>query len=385
MCAYSAAAVEMLISVCRRSLGTYSTADLLPLENRDWRGVIAAARDHGLIGPVQSGLLTLAGTADDIRETIRTAVTAQVAQNLRLVYALIEICRGFRSRDIRYAVLKGPAVAILTSGRVGAREFTDLDVLVRSCDLHRARVLLTALGYTQLGNCIENVRRPGKRKDIAFFRESDGFIVELHWALTLPQMRFPFEATGIWNRLQTIHIQNDPIDTLGLEDTITALCIHGSVHGWQSLKWTYDIAQFVHNDFDAVDWRGLMSRSRTGGYNRALLTGIQLASLLFTVQIPELLNTLAPEAVSTSKLAERFRDVLSRNEPLSGVELITSMIQIHDRLWDRITLAAHVVTKRLRPTPADPITAAPIRLLSRIVRLLRSYGLGWLRAALVTR
>ena len=52
MPAYSTADIEMLLSVCRRNLGTADIPDDIRLDESGWRGVLAAALDHGLIGPL---------------------------------------------------------------------------------------------------------------------------------------------------------------------------------------------------------------------------------------------------------------------------------------------------------------------------------------------
>ena len=53
---------------------------------------------------------------------------------------------------------------------------------------------------------------------------------------------FLWRSTGIWERMETVLVFDEPIRTLNLEDTLIALCIHAAKHRWTSLKWTFDIA-----------------------------------------------------------------------------------------------------------------------------------------------
>ena len=376
--------VEMLVSACRLTLGTAVGPRGMPIDDGQWRGVLAAALDHGLIGPLERATKRHAPPAN-ILCSIQTAARVQTAQNLHFVAALIEIVRYFRSHGIEAVVLKGPAIAQITCGQLGIREFTDLDLLVRSDDLNRATFDLASLGYRRVCENVADSGGPHRQKDTPFVRDVDGVLVELHWNLNPRSARFPLEITGVWSRVQTVCIQNEEIHTLGLEDTLLALCIHGSIHGWASLKWVLDIARILQRKSDALDWDAALRRSTVAHCNRSLLAGIHLASFLFGVEAPEVVTAWIRRDTSAIKLAERLSVSLLSDRPLTDIELIALRIQMHERLWDRIVLVAGVLCRRLRPTAADPISARPLRFVLRFTRLLRFYGLGWLRSAIVAR
>ena len=141
--------------------------------------------------------------------------------------------------------------------------------------------MLEGLGYHP-SRTIDNLH---SEKDIQLFRELDDTLVELHWALNPPDSRFPLETTGIWERLETVQVFDEPVRTLNLEDTLIALCIHAAKHRWTSLKWTFDIAQIVTRKTDALDWDALLGRCAAVGCTRALLFSMQLASRLFATPI----------------------------------------------------------------------------------------------------
>ena len=137
--AYCAADIERLLLVCRKDLGAADAPDSITIAESGWHGLIAAAVDHGLIGPLYSTVSQIGPIPGEIVSVIRAHYLAQVAQNFHLTTALGEIVRNFRAAGIEVAVLKGPAVALMVYGGIAQREFTDLDLLVHPEDLTRAQ------------------------------------------------------------------------------------------------------------------------------------------------------------------------------------------------------------------------------------------------------
>jgi hypothetical protein len=367
--------------MCRRELGTDECQDTAVDPGR-WCGVLAAAKAHGLVGSLQSYAMKRPDVPRRVRDAIRSAWVLQAARNLQLTGALIEIIRKFREYGVEPVVLKGPAVALLASEGVLSRAFTDLDVLVHPEHHGRVLVALETLGYRQVNESL-NVRR---EKDIQCIRDADEVLVELHWALSPPYMRFPGEVAGMWARLQTVYFQNEFIRTLGLEDTLLCLCNHGCVHVWSSIKWVFDIACIVKRKAATLDWRELIERSRTAGCIRALLVGIQLASVLFGVKLPEMISDQVATDTSVKILVERLKMSLLGIRPLSQRDLAACRVQFHERFWGRLFVAVTMPVpelRRLLPETASPITSGPLRFVTRPVRLLHLYGRNWLRAALV--
>src|SRR5438128_1755270 len=106
MPSYGAADIEMLLLVCRRELGTTDAPDGPSIENDRWPGMLAAALDHGLIGPLQSAASKTPVVPPNVLGSIRTASFAQAVRNFQLTDALLEILRSFRDCTIEVVVLK---------------------------------------------------------------------------------------------------------------------------------------------------------------------------------------------------------------------------------------------------------------------------------------
>jgi hypothetical protein len=244
--------------------------------------------------------------------------------------------------------------------------------------------VLEGLRYRHL---CRNAPNLSSAKDIQFVRESDDTLVELHWALNPPDARFPLEASGIWERMETVLVFDQPVRTLGLEDTLIALCIHASKHRWTSLKWSFDIATIAARKSDLLDWDVLLQRCAAVGCTRTLLFGVRLATLLFGLKMPERLRTLISMNPLLTGLVEVVKVALLQSKPLTISDLMRCHIEVHDRFWDRLSIATLPFPDLpgLLPKAAQPITSGPLRFITRPVRLLYVYGFHWLRTTIVGR
>jgi hypothetical protein len=376
MPAFSIADIEALLALCRHDLGTEPTGGVR-IDHDGWEGVINAALDHGVIGPLQCAVSNMRSVPEGVVSSIQTAYLAQAARNFQLIHALSEVLPALRKCDIELCVMKGPAVALLAYEQITNRQFTDLDLLIRYEDLSQAEVALAQLGFRRAG---PTAGRFQGEKDIQFIRDSDNVLLELHWALNAPARRFPLEMTGIWNRRQTVCFQDQAIPTLGLEDTLISLCIHASVHGWSSLKWIFDIARLLRYKAALIDWQSLLDRCRTIGCERIVAVNLRLAFVLFGIKPPDAVATEILSDESTDQLVERFQRAILSNEPLSRADLALCYVQLHDRVWDRF-----LIGYRHLPAPGQKITVGPRRYISRPLRLFHLYGCDWLRIALIGR
>jgi hypothetical protein len=357
----------------------------MPVDESGWQSLIAAALHHGLIAPLHTAVSQTGSVPSRILSSIRVHYLAQVARNFQLTTVLSEIVRNFAAADIEVVVLKGPAVALMVYGQLAQREFTDLDLLVHPRDLTSAQLVLENLSYRGPSRTVRNLHY---EKDVQFVREVDDTLVELHWALNSPNSRFPLEATGIWERLETVSVSRQSIRTLSLEDTLISLCIHAAKHGWTSLKWTFDIAQIITRKGDVLDWDALLGRCAATGCTRTLFFGVQLANLLFATPIYGKLTETLRSATSLVRLVEVVKDSLIQSARPGTPDLMACHIEIHDRLWDRLFVAFTQSVPgmpRLLPEAASPITSGPLRFITRPVRLVHRYGVNWLRRSIVGR
>src|SRR5262249_19055562 len=98
---------------------------------------------------------------------------------------LLRLLSRLNDEGIESAAFKGPAMAVALYGRVALRQFCDLDILVRPCDVWRASNLIAAQGFAPKYRVPDERRAAFVRQDYVqqFRRDGGRTLVELHWAI----------------------------------------------------------------------------------------------------------------------------------------------------------------------------------------------------------
>lgn len=144
--------------------------------------------------------------------------------------------------------LKGPALAVQTTGDPAARGSGDIDVVVRPADLESIHGLLTLHGWRPRES---QASRPGTwawRHLVSAYNEMtfDGphSSVDVHWRLDPTHHGLPgFDA--VWGRRQPVELDTLTIDTLGVGDAFTHTCHHAAMDGWRSVRSLVDVHRLL--------------------------------------------------------------------------------------------------------------------------------------------
>jgi hypothetical protein len=260
-------------------------------EKIDWDRVIEQAFYHGTASLLFWNL-SRAGAEWIPKETfaqLETAYNAFARRNLSFTGELLKLLRIFRERGIRALPLKGPALAAAAYGNVSLRIFGDLDILMPREDILKAKGILQQQGYQpQLHlTASEELEYLRSHHDYKFVRAAGGIVVELQWGITQWSFAFPFDFDEIWERRVIGSLAGAPVYNLSSEDLLLILCVHGTKHRWERLKWICDIAELVDVDREKIDWPRLLERARARGGERMLLLGLCLAQDLLETSLPE--------------------------------------------------------------------------------------------------
>lgn len=214
----------------------------------DWNAIAELAARHGIEPLVAHGVLARR------TEIIPPAVIFQMREELRRIAArglqrageLLRITAALEQAGVPAIPYKGPSLAQILYRNLGLRDSVDLDILVRKDQVPQARDVLFGLGYelpremsaatfavTLRSNCELLLVHP------------DGHLVELQWAFTPAYFSFPIDFAALFERRQAVTIGGGTTYTLGTEDLLVALCIHGTKHQWTRLSWIADVARLL--------------------------------------------------------------------------------------------------------------------------------------------
>ncbi|HXN63967.1 MAG TPA: nucleotidyltransferase family protein [Candidatus Acidoferrales bacterium] len=362
-----------------------NAASLLP-QVTDWPYLFAAADRHGvrmLFFRMLHGV-NFANVPEQWKEVSNEASRKQIEQNLLFAAELARLLRLLAANGILGIPYKGPVLALQAFGDLGLRDFGDLDILVRHRDIDGVTRLMQAEGYTLLlpaqpPGASEASRVPGQ---YYFDRAPDFRAVEFHTEKTLRYYPVPLDLDRLRSRLITVPLAGELAATFCAEDALNVLAVHGSKHLWSRLQWVTDLAWLLHATHE-FSWPLAMESAGELGAERMTLTGLALASQIFSFELPpqiarRVASGSSVKHAAAQALAEMFSGdaapagvaqravfrIRSTRGPLSGIRYLLRLIA--------------------SPTEEDWESARGSRLrqiVLRPLRLIHKYGWGFGRGS----
>jgi len=179
------------------------------------------------------------------------------------------------------------------------RRFLDLDFFVPQKQILRAAALLESVGFAAQFEPLEGTHGP---TDLApgqysFLREATRTQIELHTECTLRYFPVPLDFEKMNQRLITVELCASWLRSFSIEDSLVMLCVHGTKHFWDRLRWIVDITELIAAQ--PVDWRLAMRIPGKLRCTRLLLLGVYLAHRLLDAPLPE---TVLDRARADSKV-----------------------------------------------------------------------------------
>jgi len=245
----------------------------------DWNYVRETAIQHGIIPLLYKRLkeeMSHLVPSNELEE-LRTQFMANAVQNLRMTQQLIKVIDLLADAGIEAMPFKGPALAVQAYGDLSMRSFCDLDILIHEKDFERMYVALQNHGFPP----VHPVNLRTERKFMVYqnknlpvtFKDSH---LEIHWKITERFLSVPFDMDQLWDRAHLVFLHNREIKTLSPEDMVIVLCVHGTKHFWQNLKWLADLNYLISN-YPDLDWHMIWERAEKMGVKRIISLGLDLA------------------------------------------------------------------------------------------------------------
>src|SRR5512133_4115134 len=138
--------VDFVLSALRRDAGAQRAQRDAAARVDDWPAVTRYALAHD-VGWWVLRAMPAEGVPDDARAPLRDMVRAVAVSALSGARQATEISSALSAAGVRAVAYKGPALAVDVHGDVGARWFTDLDLLIAEADRDRAVRAMRAVGY----------------------------------------------------------------------------------------------------------------------------------------------------------------------------------------------------------------------------------------------
>jgi hypothetical protein len=256
----------------------------------------------------------------EVLEGLRTRYLANLTTSIIQSRALFRITSLLHDASIPVLAFKGPTLGALAYGNMALRQSGDLDLLVLRKDIHKVATLLHSLG------CRPYLPLPPRREayyhqhhhEHLFFDDELHVSLDIHWALMPPYYSFSMDTRELMERSTTVVLDGKAIPTLGPEDLLLFLCLHGAKHRWEHLSWICDIRELLNAKPD-MDWEEVHRNAGHLGLQRMLALGLELSrTLLGMKQADAVLNSMPVDPALWRLAGEVRQKLFLEDRPVCG-------------------------------------------------------------------
>jgi Uncharacterised nucleotidyltransferase len=279
---------ELLLRCCAQRWGQNSGKKTETLSQHcDWKRFISLAEYHGVIPLVYESFASCPERLP-VRHlaVLRSKYEESVRKSLWFTSELIRILKHLEAHGIKAVPYKGPALAQILYGDVTARQFGDIDILVRSQDLGPAKNALATMGYhpsIQL-NAREERAYIAAGYEYPFDAAAGVHLVELQWRILPRFYSVDFDMTDLFQKTEQVNLAGESFPTLCSADLLLVLCVHAAKHVWAQLSWVCDIAQLAISP--PIDWDSVWHGAGGLGIRRIVALNFLLAHHLLGSALP---------------------------------------------------------------------------------------------------
>ena len=308
-------------------------------EPLDWGVVLDLAKYHG-VGPLlYRNLSTFCSDlvpAESLTQ-LRQRTQAGALLNRLLAQELVVLCEAFAAHGVPVMPIKGATLAASAYGDLTLRDFSDLDLLVPERSIAEAQAILLAQGYERKDPSSD----PGEADHEegpyhVFIKRRTLFRVDLQWVMAHQHFVFQLDRREFWERRTPVPLANKTVPGLAPEDLLIILCVHGSKHAWEALKWVCDVTELLRAH-DHLDWDQIFSSASTWRCRRLVLMGLSLARLLLDVPLPEAVLARLSADSDVQMLSHRMPSTLlaDRHAGVNEAQAVALYFSLKDSWWER--------------------------------------------------
>ncbi len=165
-----------------------------------------------------------------VLEPLRQIEKLNAHRSLWLTLELLNIHRHLAARGLEVLPYKGPVSAEILYGNVALRQFSDLDLLIRSRDLSAIKSALAELGYHPGLHLTPPAERAYLKSGYEY--TLDGAhgrnLIEIKWQFLPRHYSIDFDVNAFFDRAVEIKVEGQKLRTLCDQDLMLVLCVHAA-------------------------------------------------------------------------------------------------------------------------------------------------------------
>ncbi len=236
-------------------------------------------------------------------------------RNAALLNAALAVTGALENDGIPAIVMRGVSfLETIYGGRMGVRDFGDVDLLVRRRDLNRAKACLLRLGFGPQPNALDDRYYERHHLHLAWSKGGAQAAVEIHWSLDHKYTCYTIDSDEVFERARRKELPNSTLLLMDPEDTLIAACVHAFKHDplvrhyWghlscarpefpeRNLAHLADLVGLVSRE-PAPDWTEVISRCQRWRSGEAVWALLTHAHGVLDLDVPEqVLSELRPPA-----------------------------------------------------------------------------------------
>lgn len=313
-------------------------------EGVDWSAVWQLSRMHGVTPLVYRNVVAICPKAMPaaIHDAFRRHNQANVLLNTLLARELVLVVDALAAKGIKAIPFKGVTLAQVAYADLTLRECADIDLIVEQEAIPQARKVLWSQGY-QLTSRDEG-KGEASEEPYHFFQKRNGIVaVDLQWMMARRHFGFRLDRGEFYGRLKPVGLPAKAVMGLGAEDLLILLCVHGTKHAWEQLKWICDVAELVRRR-PTLDWSRVLYQAGEWRCRRTVLLGLGLAQALFDTVLPRgVLQEIEADKDIPSLVRKMPKQLMKR--PDQGIDESCAealYMMVKDSSWDRWKLGVEL-------------------------------------------
>jgi hypothetical protein len=264
---------------------------------------------------------------------LRRRTQAVALLNRLLAQEIIVLCEAMAARGVPVIPIKGATLAASVYGDLTLRDFNDMDLLVPEHAIADAQAVLLAAGYER--------KEPGEMAQEdgpyhVFIKRRMFFRVDLQWTIAEQNFMFQLDRPEFWKHRVPLVVANTTVQGLAPEDLLIVLCVHGSKHVWEELKWVCDVAELLRSHRH-LDWERIYLNASTWRCRRLVSMGLSLAHRLLDAPLPKAVLARFSDDSDVQLLSHRMPPTLltDRHAGAHQSEAVMFYFSLKDSWWER--------------------------------------------------
>lgn len=305
----------------------------------DWAVVLDLAWYHGVGSLLYRNLSVCCSDlvpAESLTQ-LRQRAHAGALLNRLLAQEVVILCEAFEARGVPVIPIKGATLAASIYGDLTLRDFNDMDLVVPEHSIAEAKTVLLALGYERKDGSSapgEIVHEDGPYH--VFVKKQMLFRVDLQWVMAQQHFMFQLDRPEFWQRRIAVPLGNKMVQGLAPETLLIVLCVHGTKHAWEALKWVCDVAELLRSH-QRLNWDWIFSIASAWRCRRLVYLGLSLAHRLLDAPLPEVVLVRFSADLDVQILSHRMPSTLlaDRHAGVNQAEAVAVYFSLKDSWWER--------------------------------------------------